>query len=216
MKVGVIIPTCNRPDFLRKAVLQWIVQTRKPDMLAIHQNGDGESYEWVIEDLKPLIPIKYIHVPAKLPQHFWYYIPLQYLFSQDFDVYLWGDHDDIYYTNHVATVLDDLKEHDFTISDTCGLLCVGKKGFRRYETLTQGEWRPNALGAISSSMAFNKRFAEMFLRDMLVDRTWAFTDNLVSKVTAPKAKVNITRNMTTTYVAHAGTVSTFNWTEDLE
>ena len=41
MKVGVIIPTYKRPDLLRQAVLQWIVQTVKPDVLCINQNGAG-------------------------------------------------------------------------------------------------------------------------------------------------------------------------------
>ena len=71
-KVGVMIPTYKRPDLLRQAVLQWIVQTVKPDLLCIHQNGSAESYEWAIEDLKPLIEIKFIHVPTQTKQHMWY------------------------------------------------------------------------------------------------------------------------------------------------
>jgi len=125
-----MIPTYKRPDLLRRAVLQWIVQTRKPDLLCIHQNNSTESYEWVIEDLKPLINIKWLHSPDHCPQHFWYLVPLSYLLKDGCDVFLWGDHDDIYFTNHVENSLKNLEGSDIALNDTCGVLFLKDKDYK--------------------------------------------------------------------------------------
>lgn len=213
MKVGVMIPTHGRPDFLRSAVLQWAVQTRKPDLLVINQNGDENSYEWAIEDLKSLVPIKYMHIPAKLLQHHWYLFPLTYLIERDFDVYFWGDHDDIYATSHVATALENLKGYDFTISETCGLLRVARDKYAFDPALLFSSHAP---GGMTSSIAFNKEFAKMLAQDLAFDRTTYYSDNVLAKITMPKAKVNKTKSLTTIYVAHSGTVSSRDWVKELE
>lgn len=213
MKVGVMIPTHGRPDLLRGAVLQWAVQTHKPDLLVVHQNGDENSYEWVIEDLKALIPIKYIHVPSKLLQHHWYLLPLTYLIERNFDVYFWGDHDDIYATTHVATAIENLKDHDVTISETCGLLVVSANNYKFEPAIY---FTSHTTGGMSSSMAFNREFAKMLAQDLAFDKTNIYSDNVIAKTTMPKAKVNKTKSLTTVYVAHPGTVSSNHWVKELE
>jgi GT2 family glycosyltransferase len=148
-----MIPTYNRPDFARNAVLQWIAQTRKPDLLCIHQNGNQESYEWVVEDLKHLINIKWVHVPRDLPQHFWYAVPLSLLIQDGCDVFLWADHDDIYYTNHVEKSLENLEGYDITLSEICAILFVKDK---QYKYQKPDKFKIHAPGGMSSSMVFNK------------------------------------------------------------
>jgi hypothetical protein len=58
VRIGVFTPTHNRPDLIRALVLQMAMQVKKPDILCIHQNGDPESYQWVITDLA--LPFKVI------------------------------------------------------------------------------------------------------------------------------------------------------------
>lgn len=211
MKVGVIIPTYNRPDFARKAVLQWAIQTRKPDILCINQNGESESYEWVIEDLKDIIDIRWIHVPKELPQHLWYAIPLTYLIKEECDVFFWGDHDDIFYANHVEKSLKSLEGYDITLTDTCSVLYLKDKNFKYQRP---EKFKAHAPGGMSSSMAFNRRFAIQLQADLLQDADHYYSDNVVAYKTMPKNRINITSNFTTTYVSHAGTHSSSHWPEE--
>jgi len=50
-KVGVLVPTFNRPDLLRACVLQLAAQSRPPDVVCIFQNGNPHSYQWAVEDI---------------------------------------------------------------------------------------------------------------------------------------------------------------------
>ena len=210
-KVGVMIPTFQRPDFARMAVLQWIVQTRKPDIICVHQNGESESYEWVIEDLKPLVNIKWIHIPKNISQHLWYAVPLSFLIQEKCDVFLWADHDDIYYTDHVEKSLSGLSDSDITLSDTCSVLYLTDK---QYKYQAPEKFRAHAPGGMSSSMAFNKDFATQLLADLLQDVEYYYSDNVVAHKTMPRNKVNITSNVTTTYVSHKGAHSSGHWAEE--
>jgi len=207
-KVGVMIPTYKRPDLLRQAVLQWIVQTVKPDLLCIHQNGSAESYEWAIEDLKPLINIKFIHVSSQTKQHMWYALPLNHLLAERCDVFLWADHDDIYYRDHVEKKIAALDGHDITLSDTCGVLFVKPSDYhyKRPEKFTQ-----HAPGGMSSSMAFNRKFAESLMMDLLNDTQFYYSDNVLAFTTMPKHSTNMTQDVTTVCVSHKGSHSLPHW-----
>lgn len=210
MKVGVMIPTYKRPDLARRAALQWIAQTRKPDLLCFHQNGSEESYEWAVEDLKSFIPIKWVHVAKTLPQSLWYLVPLTHLIEQNCDVYLWGDHDDIYFSNHVETVILNLQTYDVTVSNTCGVLYVKDKGYK----YTQSQpFTVNPTGGMASSMAFNKPFARHLQHDLAQDKSARPADNVLAYTTMPKHKTHVSSNVTTVYVSHPGTVSTPTWAD---
>jgi hypothetical protein len=210
-KVGVMIPTYNRPDFVRGAVLQWIAQTRKPDIVCIHQNGNEDSYEWAIEDLKPLININWIHISKELPQHLWYAIPLALLIHEGCDVFLWADHDDIYYTNHIEKSLENLEDYDITLSDTCGVLYLKEKQFKYQRP---EKFQAHAPGGMSSSMVFNKRFALHLYSDLIKDSDYYYSDNVVAHKTMPKNRVNITSSNTTVYVSHKGSHSSGLWPDE--
>ena len=205
-----MIPTYKRPDLLRRAVLQWIVQTRKPDLLCVHQNNSTESYEWVIEDLKPLINIKWLHSPDHCPQHFWYLVPLSYLLKDGCDVFLWGDHDDIYFTNHVENSLKNLKGSDIALNDTCGVLFLKD---RDYKMKPPEKFLAHAPGGMSSSMIFNKDFALKLQFDLMTDKEYYYSDNVVAHKTMPASVVNRTSDVTTMYVCHKGTHSSSHWAE---
>jgi len=108
-KIGIMIPTYNRPDLIRRSVLQFITQTRKPDVICVHQNGNGDSYEWAIEDLRLWVNIIWITTPTQLRQNDWYAVPLTYLINDGCDIFFWVDHDDIYQINHVERCVNELK-----------------------------------------------------------------------------------------------------------
>lgn len=211
-KVGVIIPTYQRPDLLRRAVLQWIVQTRKPDLLCIHQNNSEESYEWVIEDLKPLINIYWIHKPTPTPQHQWYSIPLAFLLKEDCDVFFWGDHDDIYFVNHVENSIKNLSGFDISVNSSCGVLYVSD---HKYKYQKPEKFAAHAPGGMSSSIAFNRDFALKLLFDLITDEKYYYSDNVVAYKTMPISRVNVSDDVTTIYVCHRGTHSSFSWIDSI-
>jgi len=212
MKVGVIIPTYKRPDLLRQAVLQWIVQTVKPDVLCINQNGSEESYEWVIEDLKPLIEIKWIHVPNTIKQHLWYALPLSQLLTEGCDVFLWADHDDIYYRDHVEKKLAALEGYDMTLSDTCGVLFLKPLDYRYQKP---EKFTAHAVGGMTSSTAFGKSFALALMLDLVSDEQHYYSDNVLAFTTMPKHSIHVTQDVTTVYVSHKGAHSSGHWAEDI-
>jgi hypothetical protein len=207
MKVGVIIPTYKRPDLLRQAVLQWIVQSVKPDVLCINQNGSDESYEWVIEDLKPLIEIKWLHVPTDLKQHYWYLLPLTTLLCEGCDVFFWGDHDDIYYRDHVEKALEELKDADSTVSDTCGILYVKDK---QYKYQPPEKFLYHAPGGMTSTSAFNRTVALDLMNGLLNDDQYYYSD-CVLRDTMVKYKKKLSSNNTAVYVSHKGSHTSGHW-----
>jgi hypothetical protein len=211
MKVGVMIPTYQRPDLLRAAVLQWIVQTRPPDIICVHQNGEGESYEWVVEDLRSLVHVKWVYMPKTIPQHRWYLVPLSYLIAQDCDVFFWGDHDDIYLRNHVEKCIRELVHADITVSETCGVLYLKGKEFA-YDK--PRKFTAHAPGGMSSSMAFNRPFALALEEDLQDDTNTFFSDNVVANVTMPKFRVFRGERNTTVYVSHSGSYSSSSWVKE--
>ena len=71
-RVGVMIPTYNRPDLLRSCVLQLAIQSRPPDIICVHQNGHPDSYQWAIDDLQVAPQLVSLHTPEKIAQHQWY------------------------------------------------------------------------------------------------------------------------------------------------
>lgn len=205
-----MIPTYKRPDLLRQAVLQWIVQTVKPDVLCINQNGSEESYEWVVEDLKPLINIRWIHVPTSIKQHYWYAYPLSQLLLDKCDVFLWADHDDIYYRDHIEKKLKALAGHDITLSDTCGVLYLKPQD---YKYQPPEKFTAHAPGGMTSSIAFNRKFAVALLDDLVHDTQHYYSDNVMAFTTMPKFDKNVTQDVTTVYVSHKGSHSSGHWPE---
>jgi len=211
-KVGVIIPTYKRPDLLRQAVLQWIVQSVKPDVMCINQNGSRDSYEWDVEDLKPLIAIKWLHVSSPLKQHLWYALSLGCLLAEGCDVFFWADHDDLYYRDHVEKKLLALKEHDITLSEVCGVLLVKPQNYKYHPP---HKFTAHAPGGMTSSLAFNRTFALTLMLDLLTDTKHYYSDHVLAFTTVPKYSKNVTQDMTTVYVSHEGSHSSNHWVKDL-
>lgn len=209
-KVGALLPTFNRPDLLRSCVLQLLHQSRPPDLICIHQNGHPDSYRWAIEDLQTPTELAWLHTPEKIAQHQWYAVPLKHLLDSGCSHFFWIDHDDMYLHQHIACGLEDLQEHDFSVSDRCGLLFTKAADFRYAQEVA---FTSHAPGGMSSTMCFNQRFARELLGDILQDRRHQYTDNVVAHVTMPKFRCKLSNRRTTLYHAHEGSVTSQGWLE---
>lgn len=212
-KIGAMVPTKGRPDLLRFCLLQLMVQSLRPDVVVVHQNGDEENYSHIIEDMDLPFHTEWIFNPNTIPQHEWYRVPLKRLIELECDYYFWIDHDDIYRRSHIEVCLKDLKKNDFRVSYYSSLLVVDKN---RYKFAPEFQFRPHAAAGQSSSMAFNRKFAECLLKDIENDKENVFTDNVLAKVTMPKFKCARPKNTaTTTYVSHRGSISSYPWVDDI-
>ena len=209
-RVGVMVPTHNRPDLLRACVLQFVIQSRSPDIICVHQNGVSDSYHWAVADLAPEPRIAYLYTRAQLPQHRWYSVPLRYLIEQECTHFFWADHDDLYSREHIEQGLDDLKDHDFSVSPRCGLLFTRAADFRYNPEVN---FTSHAPGGMSSTMCFNRAFAIELLADIEADTQQQFTDNVVAKVTMPKFRSHVSQRRTAIYHAHEGSVTSSEWLE---
>jgi hypothetical protein len=207
-KVGVMIPTYNRPDLARSCVLQFALQSRAPDFICVHQNGASQSYRWCVDDVRVAPQIAWLHTNAQLPQHRWYSIPLRWLIDNDCTHYFWADHDDLYLRDHIEKGLEDLKDFDFSVSPRCGLLFTKASDFR-YNP--QVNFTSHAPGGMSSTMCFNRRFARQLLADIEADSESHYTDNVVAKVTMPKFRCKISDRHTSVYHSHGGSITSGDW-----
>jgi hypothetical protein len=213
-KIGVIVPTYRRPDFVRFAVLQWAAQSIKPDVIAVHQNGNAHRYDWAVQDLANQARIDWIHTPMPAPQHHWYLLPLKHLTALGCTHFFWADHDDIYRTDHIECCLKELEHSDITVAKHCGILYTQPCDYRYLPSIA---FTTHAPGGMSSSMGFNRDFALSLIAD--IEGQGAehhYTDNIVAKVTMPKFRVHISPvRHSTIYVSHPGSQTSASWLEDV-
>jgi hypothetical protein len=218
IKIGVIAPTYNRPDFARFLSLQMANQTVHPDLLAFHQNGTTERYEWAVADVQRTYAYAWLHSPMKLPQEYWYAIPLDYLIAHECTHFFWTDHDDIYGCRHIETGVMNLdRGYDHVLNTRSSLLLLKRENYR-FESNTR--FSAHDPGGMSSSMCFNRAFACALLQDLRANackRTSRldYADQVVRRVTMPKFCCLLNHGpATTTYVCHADTVSSSHWLLD--
>jgi hypothetical protein len=207
-KVGVMIPTYNRPDLARFCVLQFAAQSRPPDIICVHQNGVADSYQWAVADLRVAPKIAWLHTNAQLPQHQWYSIPLRRLLEEGCTHFFWADHDDLYLHDHVEKGLADLRDFDFSVSPRCGLLFTRAADYRYNPEVN---FTSHAPGGMSSTMCFTRRFARELLEDIEADTSNQYTDNVVANVTMPKFRCKAGDRLTAVYHSHGGSVTSRDW-----
>jgi glycosyltransferase involved in cell wall biosynthesis len=207
-RIGVIVPTYNRPDLLRSCVLQLAAQSCPPDIICVHQNGHPDSYAWAVADLQTASRIAWLHTPEKIPQHQWYAVPLKFLLECGCTHFFWADHDDLYLRDHIACGLRDLEQFDFSVSSRCGLLFTKGSDFRYAHEV---DFTVHAPGGMSSTMCFNRQFAQELLSDITHDAQNYYTDNVVARVTMPKFRCRVSNRRTSIYHAHEGSITSNHW-----
>jgi hypothetical protein len=205
---GVLVPTAGRPDLLRACVLQFAAQSRPPDIVCVHQNGEGPDYRWATADLRLPFRLDWMHTPARIRQHEWYAIPLQHLLGVGCTHFFWADHDDLYLRDHVAAGLAELADWDFSVSRRAGVLYTQPRDWRLD---ADTEFHSHAPGGMSSTMCFQRGFAQALLEDLRADTTHHYADNVVAKVTMPKFRCLSSERRTCIYHSHEGSVSSSGW-----
>lgn len=63
-KIGVFVPTHGRPDLIRFCLLQLMAQSLTPSIVAVHQNGNKESYQHIVDDIDWPFEIEWIFNPT--------------------------------------------------------------------------------------------------------------------------------------------------------
>jgi hypothetical protein len=211
-RIGVFVPTYNRPELLRGCIVQLLAQKRRPDIICVHQNGEGENYAWCVEDLGA--PVVWMYTPHRIPQNDWYRIPLDHLIKEQCTHYFWMDHDDIYLTSHIDTCVAELDSgYDFRISKHCGILISRPEKF---------EYFPHALfdaihatGGMSASMAFTAPFAAALSADLSnPEYDHVFSDEVLARHTMPRFNCLHSTVRTTTYISHATSLSSAHWVRE--
>ena len=212
VRVGVMVPTFNRPDLIRACVLQLANQSQPPNVICVHQNGHPDSYQWAVADLHTgSTSVVWLHTPAKVNPHEWYAVPLKRLIEDNCTHFFWADHDDLYLHNHFEAGLAELKAHDFSVSRWCGLLFT-KPSPPDFRYGAQVEFTPHAPGGMSSTMCFNRRFAQELLADIARDdNKTQYTDNIVANVTMPKFRCHVGERNTCVYHSHEGSLTSSAW-----
>jgi hypothetical protein len=226
IKIGVIAPTYNRPDFARFLALQMENQVVHPHLLAFHQNGTAESYEWAVADINRHYAYLWTHTPEQIPQEEWYAVPLQLLIEEGCTHFFWCDHDDIYGLHHIATGMQLLEQgYDHVVNQRSGMLLLNKP----FNYDPDQVFQAHDPGGMSSSMCFNLEFAKELLKDLRenatkpnvvgcedftlndTDRLY-YADQVVRRITMPKFRCLMNTGIpSTTYVCHQGTVSSSHW-----
>lgn len=209
-RVGVLVPTFNRPDLARACVLQLAAQSRPPDLICVHQNGHPDSYAWAVADLRVYPKLTWMHSPEQIRQHQWYARPLRHLLEQGCTHFFWADHDDLYLHHHIESGLAELREYDFSVSRRCGLLFTKAADFRYGEDV---DFTSHAPGGVSSTMCFNRAFAQQLLHDLTHDSQHQYADNVVALVTMPRFRCLVSSRRTCIYHSHEGSVTSSGWLE---
>lgn len=210
-RIGAFMPTHGRPDLALAALLQLAMQSRIPNVVAVFQNGDAVSYESLVcGDRDWPFRIEWIFSPDKLKQHEWYRRPLQHLIDAGCDQFLWIDHDDLYHANHVAQCEEDLATHDFRISLYAHVLYIDQG---RYKLRERVRFTSHAPGGMCTSMAFNRKFALALAQDLSLDRQHHYANQVVAQVTMPRFDCHLSDQLSTTYVAHRGAVTSAKWVD---
>ena len=212
LRVGVMVPTFNRPDLIRSCVLQLVHQSRPPDVICVHQNGHADSYQWAVADLQTgATRVIWLHTPSQIGQHQWYAVPLQRLVDDNCTDFFWADHDDLYLHKHVEAGLAELQDYDFSVSRWCGLLFT-KPAPADFRYGAHVEFTPHAPGGMSSTMCFKRRFAQELLQDIARDdNKTQYTDNIVANVTMPKFRCYVSERNTCVYHSHEGSLTSSAW-----
>jgi len=101
MKISVVIPTYNRPDFLREALSSVANQDRKPDEVVVSDNHSTVSADHVIRDFESIFMVRKVSPPSPLPmdQHWIWAI---HQASGDYTAFL--EDDNLWRRNHLAAL----------------------------------------------------------------------------------------------------------------
>jgi len=170
-KLGVYVCSSKSPVFIRSCIAQIVLQSKKPDCIAIHQNGLLSNWDWAFSDIIPSsIEVYSRHTKGIVKEPFFYLTPLKALYVMGCTHFAKVDDDDIFYSNHLETLFSYFNQQG---QATCDLeyktepdIVTPKYGdvlepkFPRFKNI---DWFFNPTKAMSDSVMFNRRFAEAYI-----------------------------------------------------
>jgi hypothetical protein len=216
--IGAYFGTTKNPYLLRCTLLQLLNQTIKPNLIVIHDNNSKVKNEWVIEDIvkdqrNKDVEIVYLHTEAPEKFQEWVRIPLNYLVERKCKYFFKVDHDDIYFNNHIESILPHLRiGYDLVVQTHAGFLTLKPKQEPEY-VKDYNFSLISPLKGLSSGYAHSLNFAKELNKDML-ESSYTYEDVIVGNITIPKfpkiRKIQL-ENPTACYVCYGGNVSTSEW-----
>lgn len=218
------VATYSNPVFLRHCLLQILHQSRRPNVLAVHENGNEKSYKHIVQDVLDSLEVKgvevlYHHTPHSLPMPTFFCQPLQALIDTGCDYINKVDQDDILYEHHFAVQEElmfnpQLIQSDFDYAMNCNseLLVLMHDGAYRYSPKVDfGTWNPT--GAHPDAIIFNRKVAQDFV-GVMSKHVGVNDDKLLAEHVLPKYKgLRVKVNPSMCFVAHGKNVSVSHWSE---
>jgi hypothetical protein len=227
-KLGVYLATYQNPVFLRHCLLQILHQSRRPNVLAVHENANEKSYKGMVQDViysleHEGVEIIYHHTPHAMPMPTFFIQPLQALLDAGCDLFNKVDQDDLLYVDHLYEQEKLMfnpqlqqPEWDFAMNANSELLVLlNKGGYKHSPSVDFGTWNPT--GAHPNSIVFGRAVAQEFVREMAIPRNAPFgynDDVILANFVLPKFKgVKVHRQPTSCFVAHGRNVSVAQWSD---
>lgn len=155
-----------------------LLQTKKPDTIAIHQNGLLSKAEWAFSDLLPdngSIEKYFRYTNGVVKEPFFYLTPLKALYQLGCTHFAKIDDDDLYYTHHLDTLYNyfpetydyyDLlspKEQEKEYHVDIVTPKYGDVLEPKFPIFKNIDWFFNPTKAMSDSVMFNRKFAEAYI-----------------------------------------------------
>jgi len=224
MKLGLYIASHHNAVFLRLALLHVWLQTQQPDVLAVHENGHTLSFQPLVEDVVKALQEKgtqvdWTHTPRRL-RHPHYHLPLlKTLLERGCDWFIKFDHDDLFYRNHIETLLAEVEGYDAAVSGLATVLIQPSDdyGLVKHNVLF-GQFNPT--GGMSDAVIFNRVVAEQYCQDLETAAALSLDhssedDLILGNVTLPRFRVHrFYTKPTACYVSHGANLSTSHWVRD--
>jgi hypothetical protein len=204
---------------LRHCLLQILHQSRRPDVIAVHENAGRKSHRSMVEDVFTSLRIEgvdviYQYTPDKLPMPEFFCWPLDVLLGLGCDYINKVDHDDLLYHNHFESQLSLIEStnNDYAMNANAGLLVLSNKGgYRHNPSVDFGTWNPT--GAHPNNIIFNRAVAKEFVAQMFAHHGLN-DDAVLAAYVLPKFKgVKFHTEPTSCFVAHGKNVSVAGWSD---
>ncbi len=219
-RLGVYVAAGPNPIFLRLLLLQIARQTRRPDCIAIYENGNKTAaLEWACKDiLRELrtLGTQILHrhdpAPANRVKRYKEALYMLYVAQPGVETILKMDLDDFYEDDYIENTAEMLGPNDLAINLNSGLVLVRPfhGDFKRKDSAVM---KHSPIGAAPTHVSFNRVFAEKYLgylsgaelRDDIAD------DELMAECSVGLKVTKVDGPVDYMYVSHGNNESSSGW-----
>lgn len=220
LRLGVYVAAGPNPIFLRLLLLQIARQTKRPDCIAIYENGNKTAaLEWACKDvLKELrskgtqIHHKHDPEPANRVKRYKEALNMLYMAQPGVEIILKMDLDDFYEDDYIYNTADMLGRNDFAVNLNSGLVLV-RQYHGDFKHKSTAVMKHSPIGAAPTHVSFNRIFAEKYLgylsgselRDDIAD------DELMAECSQGLTVAKVDGPTDYMYVSHGHNESSAGW-----